>query len=63
MSFDVLLLAFALLLIFEGLGPALFPAKWREYLREIAQLADPQLRVIGIALILIGWLLFMWLKP
>ncbi|MCF6457602.1 DUF2065 domain-containing protein [Pseudoalteromonas sp. MMG024] len=52
MSFDVLLLAFAL-----------FPAKWREYLREIAQLADPQLRMIGVALILIGWLLFMWLKP
>ncbi|WP_372768867.1 DUF2065 domain-containing protein [Pseudoalteromonas sp.] len=62
MSFDVLLLAFSLLLIFEGLGPALFPAKWREYLRELSQLSDGQLRVVGIALILVGWFIFLWIK-
>ncbi|AIY64654.1 DUF2065 domain-containing protein [Pseudoalteromonas piratica] len=63
MNFDVLFLAVGLLLIFEGLGPALFPQKWREYLSEMAQLPDSQLRIIGIVLILSGWLLFMWLKP
>ena len=63
MSIDVLLLAFALLLIFEGLGPALFPAKWRNYLHELSQLPESQLRTVGILLIMVGWLLFMWLKP
>ena len=63
MSIEVILLALALMLIFEGLGPALFPNQWQKYLQELSQLPKSQLRAIGIVLIILGWLLFMWFKP
>ncbi len=50
------------MLIFEGLGPTLAPKRWRQYIQEMAQLTDGQLRQIGLFLIFIGWLLFMWVK-
>lgn len=63
MTLSTLLLAFALLLIFEGLGPALFPNKWKKYLTELSSQPSNQLRIIGISLILIGWVLFLFVKP
>ena len=49
-----LLLAFALMLIFEGLLPFLLPALWRDTFRRITQLSDGQIRFFGLTSMLIG---------
>lgn len=46
------------MLIFEGLGPALFPKKWRAYMAQLAGSDERTLKVVGIILILTGALLF-----
>lgn len=63
MTTETLILAFALFLIFEGLGPALFPKKWQQMLQQLSVLPFSQLRVFGIVLIVMGWLLFISFKP
>ncbi|HRP95307.1 MAG TPA: DUF2065 domain-containing protein [Rhodocyclaceae bacterium] len=52
-----LLLAFALMLVIEGILPFLAPARWRETFLQLARLADGQIRFIGLASMLIGLLL------
>ncbi|WP_105253689.1 DUF2065 domain-containing protein [Pseudoalteromonas sp. T1lg75] len=63
MNWQLFLSAVALMLIFEGLGPALFPKTWRAYLLQIVQTDERTLKVIGIALILVGALLFHFVQP
>ena len=48
------LTAFALLLVMEGLPLLLAPARWREVMRRIADLADGQLRFFGLVLVAVG---------
>lgn len=62
MALDTALLALALLLMIEGLGPALFPNKWQRYLAELSKQPTKHLRMIGISLILVGWLLFLFIR-
>ncbi len=62
MSAKTFLLALSLLLIIEGLGPALVPEKWRRYLQEVARLAPGQLRTVGVVMILAGAVLFHFSK-
>ena len=45
---DTLILAFGLVLILEGLGPALFPNKWRNYLLKLAEQPAGDIRNIGL---------------
>ncbi len=52
-----LLLALALMLVLEGLLPLLAPRLWRDTFRRITELADGQLRFIGLSSILVGLLL------
>lgn len=52
-----LLLAFALMLIIEGVLPFLAPSLWRDTFRRITQLGDGQIRFFGLASMLIGLLL------
>ena len=52
-----LLLAFALMLILEGLLPLLAPRVWREGFRRITNLNDGQLRFLGLSSLLVGVLL------
>lgn len=52
-----LLLAFALMLIIEGVLPFLAPSLWRDTFRRITQLSDGQIRFFGLASMLIGLLL------
>lgn len=47
-------LAFALMLVLEGLMPFLAPAAWRDMFRRVMELSDGQIRFIGLAAILIG---------
>jgi hypothetical protein len=57
-----LLLAFALMLILEGLLPLLAPRVWREGFRRITNLNDGQLRFLGLSSLLVGVLLLMILR-
>lgn len=53
-------IAFALLLVFEGIGPLMFPQQWRQMIAAVQRLSDQALRQIGVALVTIG-LLLLWL--
>jgi uncharacterized protein len=54
---STLLLAFALMLVIEGLLPFIAPTVWRETFRRATELADGQLRFIGLTSMLIGLVL------
>ncbi len=49
-----LLTAFALMLIIEGILPFVAPAAWRETFLRLAQMADGQIRFIGLSSMLLG---------
>jgi uncharacterized protein len=52
------LMAFALMLVIEGVLPFMAPALWRETFRRIVQFTDGQIRFFGLASMLSGLLLF-----
>jgi len=52
-----LLMAFALMLIIEGLLPFLAPSIWRETFRRIIQMTDGQIRFFGLTSMLAGLIL------
>jgi len=54
---DTLILAFGLVLIIEGLAPALFPNKWRAYILKLAELPIEGIRNVGVFLIILGALI------
>jgi uncharacterized protein YjeT (DUF2065 family) len=54
---DVLLLAFALMLIFEGIMPFAFPVVWRSTMQKMAELDDFKIRLIGLGCLLAGLVL------
>ena len=56
------LMAFALMLVIEGILPFLFPARWRETFRRITQLSDGQIRFFGLSSMLAGLLLLFLAK-
>jgi len=51
------LMAFALMLIIEGLLPFLAPSLWRDTFRRIIQMTDGQIRFFGLTSMLAGVLL------
>ncbi len=51
---DTLIIAVGLLLIFEGMGPALFPKAWKEAISHVAQQPEKQLKTLGSGLIIVG---------
>ena len=55
---STLLMAFALMLIVEGLLPFLAPARWREAFLKLASLTDGQIRFVGLTAMLAGLVLF-----
>ena len=56
------LMAFALMLVIEGILPFLFPAKWRETFRRVTQLSDGQIRFFGLSSMIAGLLLLFFAK-
>ena len=56
---DVLLGAFALMLIIEGLLPFVSPALWRGVFERALTLSDGQIRFLGVGSMLAG-LLLLW---
>ena len=55
----VLLTAFALMLVLEGVVPFLAPAVWRETFRRLIQFSDGQIRFVGLSSMLAGLILLM----
>ncbi len=51
---NTLLLAFALMLVIEGLLPFLAPKVWRETFRRVTELSDGQIRFVGLSSLLVG---------
>jgi uncharacterized protein YjeT (DUF2065 family) len=51
---QTLLTAFALMLVIEGVLPFVAPAAWRDTFLRLAQLADGQIRFIGLSSMLLG---------
>jgi len=56
------LMAFALMLVIEGILPFLFPAQWRETFRRITKFSDGQIRFFGLSSMLVGLLLLLFVK-
>ena len=54
------LMAFALMLVIEGVLPFVAPNLWRETFRRITQMSEGQIRFVGLTSMLIGVLL-LWL--
>jgi uncharacterized protein YjeT (DUF2065 family) len=52
-----LLMAFALMLVIEGLFPFLAPSAWRETFRRLMQLSDGQIRFFGLTSMVAGLIL------
>ncbi len=59
---NTLLLAFALMLVLEGLLPFVAPSAWRETFRRLIRLTDGQIRFIGLTSMLIGLVLLIVFK-
>ncbi|MEW6164263.1 MAG: DUF2065 domain-containing protein [Pseudomonadota bacterium] len=51
---STLLMALGLMLVIEGLLPFAAPRVWRETFRRAIELADGQLRFVGLTSIVIG---------
>ena len=52
-----LLMAFALMLVIEGLFPFFAPSAWRETFRRLMQLSDGQIRFFGLTSMIAGLVL------
>ncbi|MFZ2973678.1 DUF2065 domain-containing protein [Ferribacterium limneticum] len=59
---STLLMAFALMLVLEGLMPFIAPAAWRETFRRLVQFSDGQIRFVGLTSMLIGLILLIVLS-
>jgi uncharacterized protein YjeT (DUF2065 family) len=57
-----LLMAFALMLVIEGLFPFLAPSAWRETFRRLMQLSDGQIRFFGLTSMMAGLVLLLIAK-
>jgi len=58
----IFLMAFALMLILEGVLPFLAPSVWREAFRRMTQISDGQIRFIGLSSMIVGLLLLLWAR-
>jgi len=57
---DAIWIALALLLVLEGLMPAINPGGWRRMFEQIMRLSDQHIRTIGLVSMVLG-LIFLWL--
>jgi uncharacterized protein YjeT (DUF2065 family) len=51
---EIILAAFALMLVIEGIVPFTAPRAWREAFRRLTELNDGQIRFAGLASMLVG---------
>ena len=51
---DTLIIAFALMLVLEGVLPFLLPSIWRDTFKKLTETSDNQVRFIGLTSMLLG---------
>ena len=51
---EVIVVAIAMVLVVEGIGPMLFANKWQHFLQQVSQQPVTQLRTTGGILVTIG---------
>ena len=56
------LMAFALMLVLEGVLPFVAPNLWRDTFRRITQMSDGQIRFVGLSSMIVGLLLLLWAR-
>jgi uncharacterized protein YjeT (DUF2065 family) len=54
---QVLLMAVALMMVLEGVGPFAFPAQWRQTMSELSKLPEGALRIGGLIVMVLGLVL------
>lgn len=54
MTLELFITAFGLALVIEGLVPALFPNKWRNYVSKLAAESPSNIRSMGLIVVAIG---------
>lgn len=59
---STILLALALVLVLEGLGPMLYPKAWRKMIQAMTQLPDATLRRFGGRLVVAGVVIYYMLR-
>ncbi len=59
---ETILLAFALMLVLEGLLPFIAPNAWRDTFRRLIEFSDGQIRFVGLSSMLVGLILIMIFK-
>jgi uncharacterized protein len=59
MTYSTLLMAFALMLIIEGILPFLAPARWREVFRRVTEFSDGQIRFFALTSMIVGMLILL----
>jgi len=57
---EELWIAFALILVIEGVMPFLNPSGWRKTLRQVSEMDDKTLRIIGLSSMILG-VIFLYL--
>ncbi|MDP7593369.1 MAG: DUF2065 domain-containing protein [Litorilituus sp.] len=57
---DTICLVLGLVLIIEGIGPALFPNRWKNYLLRITKESTSNLRTLGLVMLIFG-IIFLYL--
>jgi uncharacterized protein len=62
MIWSDLFAAFALYLVFEGLMPFVNPKSWRKSMLMVLQFRDGQLRLVGLASIVVGLMLLLFVR-
>jgi uncharacterized protein len=60
MSGSMLLLAFALMLILEGILPFMAPRAWRQMFLRVVSMSDGQIRFFGLTSMLMGMILVLF---
>lgn len=54
MTMDALWAAVALVFVLEGIGPMLFPNRWRHFMQQMSAQPSKQLQTIGGVMVTIG---------
>lgn len=62
MAWTEILMALALVLIIEGMLPFVSPGRYRQTVAQIVRLGDNQLRLFGLAAMILGLLLLFFVR-
>jgi uncharacterized protein YjeT (DUF2065 family) len=60
--YDIIWIAFALVLVIEGLLPAINPQLYRQLVQLISERDDRMMRIIGISMMVLGAVIILIVK-